>query len=233
MSDPAPATPAGPPDPTTNAPRESRVARLLALVRKLIDYSRDLAGALQQRGSTAIPHQFGTADIALILARITQGLHRAQVLEDRLNRNAARLDAPHPSRRAVSKPRARISQPGAPNSDVADATPAQPPTPEQIAAWVRRQPIGAVLADICLGILPSHPLWPEISDLIRRHGGNLPKLLKEIIAETGRRVAQAWIAAGLPPGPLPATPTESSGLTRGPTPALNQPRITPARSACN
>jgi hypothetical protein len=38
------------------------------------------------------------------------------------------------------------------------------PTAEQIAAEVRRRPIGAVIADICrdLRILPSHPLWRDI-----------------------------------------------------------------------
>ncbi len=65
----------------------------------------------------------------------------------------------------------------------ADARLAHLPTPEQIAAKVRRQPIGAVIADICrdLGILPSHPLWQELQHAIIREGGNYANLVKDIL----------------------------------------------------
>ena len=61
-------------------------------------------------------------------------------------------------------------------------TPACLPTPEQIAAEVRRRPIGAVIADICrdLGIMPNHPLWRELRDAIIRYGGSLARLVKDI-----------------------------------------------------
>src|SRR6266542_278429 len=75
----------------------SRVGRLLGLVRKLIEYGKELATTLRQHSVTtdlaAATRPFGTGDIALILARITRGLHRADALEARLLRNAARLDA--------------------------------------------------------------------------------------------------------------------------------------------
>jgi hypothetical protein len=207
MSDAPQAIPASPPDPAAGAPKESRVGRLLTLVRRLIDYGRDLAASLQQQGAAAIPRQchFGTTDLALILARITQGLHRAQALEERITRNAARLDAPLRPRRATPRRKPRAAPPAAPDANAC----AQPPTPEQIAARVRRQPIGTVLADICrdLGILPSHPLWPELSRLIVRHGGNITRLVKEFIAQAGCRVAEAWIAAGLPPGSYSPAPS--------------------------
>jgi hypothetical protein len=219
MSDDAPpTTPASPPDPT-GAAKEGRVARLLTLLRKLIDYGRELAATIQQHGATAIPRQFGTTDIALILARIAQGLHRAKTLEERLVRNASRLDAASRPRHAASSRKPRLVQPAAPDDQPGDAPASQLPTPEQIAARVRRQPIGAVLADICrdLGILPSHPLWPEIRDLILRHGGNLTRLVKEIIAGAAGRVAEAWIAAGLPPAPLPPPVCPSGTGPPGPT----------------
>ena len=52
----------------------------------------------------------------------------------------------------------------APSADETNTRLTHLPTPEQIAATVRRQPIGAVFADICrdLGIPPSHPLWREL-----------------------------------------------------------------------
>ena len=196
-------------DPNTHP---SRVGRLLALVRKLIDYGRDLAAKVQQRDSATETRHFDTSDILLILARITQGLHRAQALEERLIRNAARLDAarrPRPKPVTPKKPRApRLvgdsSQPGDPDHPLL-------PTAEQIAAEVRRRPIGAVLADICrdLGILPSHPLWRELSDAIMANGGNLARLVKEIIAQGGRRFAQAWAESPIHPLQLLLYPTNS------------------------
>jgi hypothetical protein len=70
------------------------VGRVLSLVRKLIEYGKDLASALQQR--TAVPgfarfvRPFGEADVTVILARITDGLRRAVALGARLCRRAAR-----------------------------------------------------------------------------------------------------------------------------------------------
>ena len=189
--------------------RPSRVGRLLVLVRKLIDYGRDLAARVQRRDPATDTRHFDTSDISLILARITQGLHRAQVLEERMIRNAARLDAPRRphTTRATHKPRA--PRPAEPAGQSDDPRLAQLPTAEQIAAEVRRRPIGAVLADICrdLGILPSHPLWRELSEAIMFNGGNLARLVKEIIAKGARRFAQAW--AETPIHPLQLLPSPS------------------------
>src|SRR5690348_7644452 len=121
--------------PTAASPHTppTRVERLLVLVRKLIDYGRDLAAKVQRRDPAAEIRQFDTTDILLILARITRGLHRAQALEERLIRNAARLDAarrPRPKPVTPKKPRApRLvgdsSQPGDPDHPLL-------PTAEQI-----------------------------------------------------------------------------------------------------
>ena len=78
-------------------PKPSRASGLLALVRALIDYGRHLATTFRSN-----PHPFGAADIALILARITRGLLRAEALEARIIRNAARLDTPPTPPRATS-----------------------------------------------------------------------------------------------------------------------------------
>jgi hypothetical protein len=170
------------PDPPT---RPSRSANLLGLVRKLIDYGKELAATIRQRAFTnpgPVIACFGTADVALILARISRGLHRANTLEARLLRNADRLDA---APRGASSPRTpRAPRPPAtPSADETNARLTHLPTPEQIAAKVRRQPIGAVIADICrdLGILPSHPLWRELQIAIIRECGNLARLVKDIL----------------------------------------------------
>jgi hypothetical protein len=134
---------------------------------------------------------FGTSDIALILARIAQGLHRAGLLAEKIARTAARLDAA-PQPKSASPPRARRALPS--EAQLPSPRPAQTqqpttpdprlanlPTPEQIAAKVRRQPIGAVLADICrdLGIKPSQPLWDELHRAINEYGGNYIRLVMD------------------------------------------------------
>ena len=77
---------------------------------------------------------------------------------------------------------------------------------EQIAAEIRRRPIGAVIADICrdLGITGSHQLWRELHWAITYQGGDYVRLVSDIIARTGRRIAKAWPAAAPPPSPAAA-----------------------------
>jgi hypothetical protein len=198
-------------------PKPSRVSGLLGLVRQLIDYGRQLAATL--RGN---PHPFGASDIALILARITRGLLRAEALEARIIRTAARLDAEPAPPRAASHRQMRPARPTAARpagTDVAliPAPGLDPgislPTPEQIAAEVRRRPIGAVIADICrdLGILPSHPLWRELQLAIIRHGGNLATFYKEMNQR-------------LFPVNLTATSREAWPLMRAPPPGWRNTR---------
>ncbi|MGC1410111.1 MAG: hypothetical protein WA864_14355 [Acetobacteraceae bacterium] len=192
------------PDPPTEP---SRSARLVHLVHKLIDYGRELAATMRRRAFTdpaAVITCFGTADVALILARISRGLHRANALEARLLRNADRLDAvpraaspgtPHAPRQATT-----------PSTDDANARLAHLPTPEQIVAKIRRQPIGAVIADICrdLGILPCHPLWRELQITIIREGGNYARLVKDILDQAFATAPTAPPAPPTPPLRFPA-----------------------------
>ena len=169
-------------------PKPSRFGRLIDVVRKLIDYGRELATTLQRRVATTdlatVTRPFGTSDIGLILARVTRGLLLANALEARVVALAARPAAPPaapsrpPAQHAPRAPRPAAVRP----TQAADPRLALLPTPEQIAAEVRRRPAGAVIADICrdLGILPSHPLWLELSFVIVRHGGSFNRLLKDI-----------------------------------------------------
>jgi hypothetical protein len=161
-------------------------ARLLGIVRKLIDYGKELAVTLQQRTAAtnlaAITRPFGKIDIALILARITQGLHRAAALEARLIDRAQQEEAGLPAVSASPLRQPRATPPAARCPSDADSRIARLPTPEQIAAEVRRRPVGAVIADICreFGIRPNHPLWRELSSAIVMNGGDLNALLTDI-----------------------------------------------------
>ena len=212
---PAPPTSAQPnrPDPhqdrpATGADAPTRTGRLLGLLRTLIDYGRQLAGTLQQRTAATdtadVTRDFGTFDIGEILARIARGLLRAAALETRLSSRLARQQAAPaavPSARSPRQPRA------APPVDritraAADPGLARLPTAEYIAAEVRRRPVGAVIADICrdFGIVPSNPLWRELSLVIIENGGNLATLFKD----TWKRLT-IWLTD--PPAAVdPATP---------------------------
>jgi hypothetical protein len=180
-------------------------------VRKLIDFGKDLATNLQQRAAidpAAVTRPFGTSDIGLILARITRGLLLANALEARIVALAARPPAPPRPTRAPAQrvPRAPRAAPAVRPVREADPRLALLPTPEQIAAEVRRRPIGAVIADICrdLGILPTHPLWHELSLAIIWHGGSFNRLFKDIFDRVlpntcaGRSAATPALGTGPP-----------------------------------
>ncbi|HXA22903.1 MAG TPA: hypothetical protein VNW90_11425 [Acetobacteraceae bacterium] len=195
----------------TGADAPSRTGRLLGLVRTLIDYGRQLASTLQQRTSTTnladVTRHFGTIDIGEILARITRGLLRAAALETRLSSRLARQPAPPAAPNAPSRRQPHADRPVDRSARAADPRPTRLATPEDIAAEVRRRPVGAVIADICrdLGIVPSNPMWRELSLAIIENGGNLATLFKD----TFKRIS-VWLidppAAGHPAGPPPHLP---------------------------
>ena len=196
------------PDP---APTATPAARLLNVVRKLIDYGRQLAANLRGGSvTTAITHAFGTTDVELILARIAQGLQRALLLEERVVRTAARLDA-GPQPKDPSSPRLpRRPRPAVARTETAEPAIAGLPTPEQIAAKVRHQRIGVVLADICrdLGIMPNHPLWQDLHEMITRYDGNFVRLVMERL---NRAFPVAHIVARLRGEPAAPPPPASTG----------------------
>ena len=175
----------------------SRIGRVLGLLRRLIDYGRQLAVTVQQRAAAPdfvlFARPFGTADLAVILARITAGLRRAAALEAALSRRAAsgRDLTPSPAPSPRSSPAEQVARPDArPEPRHARRTEdphlAQLPTELAIAAAVaaelRRRPIGAVIADICrdFGIAPGRldaALWRELSHAIITYGGSLAGFL--------------------------------------------------------
>ena len=243
MTTPSPAAAATTPDPgqdraAATPEKPGRAARLLSLVRKLIDYGKEVAHDLQQNGAGMHPFRlatrFDTADVALILARIARGLRLAAGLETRLishppreepsiatgaSTRAAGAAAPRPPRTALPAPRGtRLA---------ADPRLAALPSAEEIAAECRRRPIGAVLADICrdLGIPLSHPLWQELDLAIMENGGDSTSLLIETL-----RRGEDWIANSplaqvpfelpfelppMPPGWTPPPPLSEMGWGSG------------------
>jgi hypothetical protein len=212
---PNPAAPSRLPDPPPDRPAActeapSRTARLLGVLGKLIiEYGRELANTLRQGVSPdSLPillQNFGTCDIAVLLAYITRALCRAAALQawtiergDWLDRSPSRASAP--AHRPPS-----TARPATPNAGDADPLLAVLPTPEETAAEIRRRPIGATLADIGrdLGILPCDPLWRELASAITENGGNLATLLDDLMKRgfpiNGRPpVTAAQLAAAQP-----------------------------------
>ena len=166
-------------------PKPSRAGRLLGLVRRLIDYGRQLAATLRNN-----PPPFSAGDIALLPAPRAHHPRPPEALEARVIRETVRLDAEPAPPRAPSHRRS----PPARANDAASSPEVCLPTSEQIAAEVRRRPIGAVIADICrdLGVTPSHPLWPEVRDLIIRYCGNLANLVMDLVDRAFERPASSW-----------------------------------------
>ncbi len=89
-----------------------------------------------------------------------------------------------------------------PRTEEPDA-PFELPTESEIAAWVRRRPIGTVIADICrdLGIMCDHPLWRQLHLAITMEGGSYTRLVTEIIKRTARVIADIWLDTA-PTAPL-------------------------------
>ncbi|HME21711.1 MAG TPA: hypothetical protein VKI44_10255 [Acetobacteraceae bacterium] len=199
------------------ADQPSRSGLLLNLVRKLIDYGRELTATIRQRTVTEpffATIRFGTTDLALILARIARGLLLANALEARVLQRAAHLDAgPRPGRA-----RSAAKAPAAPRAAEVDPGLARLPTAEQIAAEVRRRPIGAVIADICrdLGIVPSHPLWRDVQLAIIRHGGSLAGLVSDILDQACPLAARAASRVARPALRQPTLRFEAPGGTGPP-----------------
>jgi hypothetical protein len=177
--------------PDTSVPASSRAGRLMGFLRKVVGYGKEIAASLRQRVSpcpcayhlVTVMRNFGTVDIGLILASITRALLRAEALEARL---VSRGDQPDDAPARTRATPARLPRPARPPAQQHD-TDAEPavlrmPTPEAIAAQIRRRPVGAVLADICfdLGIGTNHPLWPELRTVINENGGNATALMLRI-----------------------------------------------------
>jgi hypothetical protein len=182
---PAPAAHPNPPHPQGPGQGGSRIGRVLGLLGRLILYGHDLADRLRQSTGNptfarlALP--FGTTDLKAILRSITRGLMLAIALHERLEQRAARgrditptpLRSPAP---AAPCPRTLRAKPEAAPDVVAL------PTPQQIAALLRRRSLGAVLVEIChdLGIMPGD-MEPELSRELRaaiiEYGGSLARYL--------------------------------------------------------
>ena len=167
------------------ASRASGGGRLLGRVRALVAYGRDLVATLQSRAEPDPPldvaRRFGGVSLALIIARITRGLMIAAALERRLLHPRPRGPAQSQESRLAMPVSPRPTRaPRRPRPDEEAELLAGLPSAREIAERIRNRKIGAVIVEICrdLGITTEHPLWREINDAIRDHGGTLLHLMR-------------------------------------------------------
>ncbi len=244
------------PDPPQDRPTKPvppNIADLLVIVRILIGYGLHLANTLERRaagrGFATIAQFFGTARLPAIQARLARGLLRAMALEQVLLARAARgrdlvfYKPRDPDYRPPQPARTQAAQQAAappPPRPVHGPDPDEPPDPDnlptvaQLAAEIRRRPIGRALAEICadLGISPSlcdGNLWFDITCALIRYRGNLPKLMKQFRrreihfcdTEADRNPALGW--------PEPTRPgiRRVLGFFIGEPPLIGEPGATP------
>ncbi|HEX5327905.1 MAG TPA: hypothetical protein VFW75_14655 [Acetobacteraceae bacterium] len=216
------------------------IGQVLGLVHTLIAYGRNLADTLRRHAADPrglpcfafVTAVFGTGDLALILARITRGLLRAAALEDRLNQRAARGRdiAPAPIRLPSLRQSGAPKPAAPPTAAPEDPCLARLPTPEEIAAEIRRRPIGAVLVDICLdlGIVPGQmdrATWDELFRDIIWYGGSLTTLLlrRQCKRHSGDPAGNANPGGGFRFLPIPTTGQPITALPAWPARSPHPP----------
>ena len=195
MTDERPTAEASPPQPDQPA-APTRSARLLTLVRKLIDFGKDLLTTLQTPVTTVlVSRRFGNIKVEMILARIRHALDLAVGLEERVIKSARSLDRVRPP------PEAKPDRPAAP----AAPAPPQPrlPTAEQILRRMRGKSIGAVLAEICrdFEIINGDKLWLPLIEAVCTNRGPTMRMLRNM----QQRVRRTGYYVPDPPGSPPPT----------------------------
>ncbi|HET8996317.1 MAG TPA: hypothetical protein VFN42_06585 [Acetobacteraceae bacterium] len=162
------------------------IARLLQVLQWLVGCGRTFAETLHQRTAEefrSFAGRYRRSDFNEILARMKRGLMLAAALEEKLLKRARTghdvipVEYRYSTPRSSSAPDTTGKRTRTRHTNIVDMPPDRLPTAEQIAAELRRRPLGAVLADICrdLGILPgdlTKQQWKELHELILTYGGD-------------------------------------------------------------
>ena len=184
-------------------PQPTRSGRLLSLVRKLIDFGKDLLTTLQTPTTAVlVKYRFGNLNVEMILVRIRHALDLALGLEQRVIKSARSLDRERPP------PAARPEQPAAPT-----VRQQRLPTAEQILRRLRGRSIGAVLAEICrdFEIINGDKLWLPIVEAVYAHRGPTMRMLRDML----RRVRRTGYFIPDPPRPPPPSMPAGPALAFG------------------
>jgi hypothetical protein len=176
-----------------------RINRVLYVVGVLIAHARHVVATVATR--VTVPEfavaaaVFGTYDVTTIRFRIQRGIRRALALQQYLLERAARgrnlnfawrshlalLPHHRPPPRPAPKKRATPRAPRRRDPSLLDDSDPGAfylPTPAELAAEVRRRPVGLTITSICLdlGLVPGlceGEFWNHIYDVFRAYGGNI------------------------------------------------------------
>ena len=179
------------PPPTKPRPIPGRIGAVLRVVAALIAHARHFAATAATRATApefaTAAAVFGTYNLPTILHRMQRYL-LARAAKGRNLRFAwpPRVEL-QPHHRPPAKPRRPSPAPLHPRRpdpallDPGDPDASRLPTPEELAAEVRRRPIGRTIAYICmdLGIAPglcAGEFWNQVEKTLRRYGGSLRRL---------------------------------------------------------
>jgi hypothetical protein len=196
----------------------TNVEALLQLVVILLAYGRHLFDTVRQRAAapnfSAIAANFGTANLATILAHLSRGILRCMALERILQARAATgKDIDYTPRRITwttllpePDPPEPAPEPEPPAAAAHPAPRRRAPKPSRPAGWddpelfmptledlerrMRRQPIGRIVYDICLdfAVVPGlcHPaFWNALFDIMHHFGGG--NAVSQLMTEKARR----------------------------------------------
>jgi hypothetical protein len=194
-------TPPTTPPPTKPRPIPGRIGAVLKIVAALIAHARHFAATAATRATApefaTAAAVFGTYNLPTILHRMQRGMLRALALQSYLLARAARghnlrfawpprveLQPHHRPPEKPPSPRPAPLHPRRPDPallDPGDPNASRLPTPEELAAEVRRRPVGRTIAYICmdLGIAPGlcdGDFWNQVEKTLRRYGGSLLRL---------------------------------------------------------
>jgi len=183
------------PDPDRDgAPMPANIARLLCILRVLLDFGRHLAATIERVAATPgfwlFSGVFGTTQLPVIHAHLRRGILRAAALESLLRQRAAtgRDVAISPPLRTRTAPAedasadpcnepfdaqaARLTAERAQHDAPVD--PGNPATAEQIEAEIRARPIGRTIDDIrrdlgIIAIMCTHEFWDAMTEAVACH----------------------------------------------------------------
>ena len=200
---------AAPPDPPQNhvgTTLPHNITVLLHAVAILLDYGRHLIDTVRHRTTApnfnAIAVNFGTANVATILAHLNRGVLRAVALERfLLARGATGRDfdlvdpAPRTPQPQLAPAGTQAEQPATPlamrkpaprPSRLADRDDPELfiPALQDLERQVRRRSIGRTISDICsdLAVVPglcTAPFWAALSEMMHCLGGDVATLMRQ------------------------------------------------------
>ena len=213
---------ASPSDPEQDLPAtipSTNIEFLLHAARILLTYGRHLIDTVRHRATApnfnAIAANFGTANLATILAHLNRGILRAAALErvllaraaagkdiDFIERNTWKTLLPEPDpaedpqheqpATAARLPTTRKQAPRACRPAGWNDPELFMPTLEELERQVRRRPIGRTVYDICLdlAVVPMFchsAFWNELFDIMNWFGGG--RAVAQLMTEKTRRRA--------------------------------------------